>query len=187
MQILDNSQRRSKLPLLKKQHGAVLLISLIMLLVLTVIGLAAVQRSNMQERMAANTHINNIAFNAAESAIGGFIVDANTGNKLDPSHILSILRNVGSLNSQCCNQAGEWLPCDGNVFLDGDRSSAIVSKMNATVVEECNVIMCGGFSLGGSGTSTLGCRIFQINGVGQVATANVSNSLWAYEVTVCSN
>jgi len=178
--------KKTKITSFNKQNGAALFVSLIMLIVLTVIGLSSMQRSNMQERMAANTHVNNMAFNSAESAIGGFIVDANTGNRLDPTHILSQVRNNGGLASQCYDQNGDWTNCDGSIFLDGDRSSAIVAQMDAVVEEECNVVMCGGFSLGGSSTSTLGCRIFKVDGVGQVSTTTVSNSLWAYEVTVCS-
>jgi len=186
-QIMKSSRLKyTNIAQFNKQGGAALFISLIMLIVLTVIGLSSMQRSNMQERMAANTHVGNMAFNSAESAIGGFVVDANTGNRLDPAHILSKLRDVGNINSQCYDQYGGWSDCDGTIFLDGDRSSAIVSQMNASVFEECNVVMCGGFSLGGSSTSTLGCRIFQVDGVGQVAATSVSNSLWAYEVTVCS-
>ena len=71
----------------RKQEGAVLFVSLVVLVVLTILGLASLQRSSLQERMGVNSHINNIAFNSAESAIGGFFVDANTGNKLEDGHI----------------------------------------------------------------------------------------------------
>jgi len=170
---------------INRQGGAALFVSLIMLIVLTVIGLSSMQRSNMQERMAANAHVGNMAFNSAESALGGFVVDANTGNRLDPAHILSQARSVGIAN-KCYDQTGSWSDCDGTIFLDGDRSdAAVVSKMQASVFDECNTLMCGGFSVGGSG-SGLGCRIFQVDGTGEIGNSSVSNSLWAYEVTVCS-
>lgn len=187
MQLIMSSRPYGNRQLFKKHDGAVLFVSLVVLVVLTILGLAALQRSSLQERMGINSHVSNIAFNSAESAIGGFVVDANTGNKLEAEHILSVLRNDGNIASQCYNEAGQWLPCDGTTFLDGDRSGGVIAQMDAVVTEECNVVMCGGFSLGGSGSSTLGCRVFQINGTGQVATTQVSNSLWAYEVTVCSN
>lgn len=170
---------------INRQGGAALFVSLIMLIVLTVIGLSSMQRSNMQERMAANAHVGNMAFNSAESAIGGFVVDANTGNRLDPAHILSQARTNG-ISNKCYDQTGVWSDCDGMVFLDGDRSGgAVVSKMQASIFDECNTLMCGGFSVGGSG-SGLGCRIFQVDGTGEIGNSSVSNSLWAYEVTVCS-
>lgn len=53
----------------QNQSGAVLLVSLIFLLLLTVIGLSAIQSSTLQERMAGNTRDINAAFQAAEAGI----------------------------------------------------------------------------------------------------------------------
>ena len=52
-----------------QQRGAVLLISLIMLLLLTIIGTAAMRDTNLQERMAGNMRDHHIAFQAAEAAL----------------------------------------------------------------------------------------------------------------------
>jgi type IV pilus assembly protein PilX len=49
------------------QKGAVLIIGLIMLLVVTMIGLTAMQTSTQQERMAGNLHDRNLATQAAEA------------------------------------------------------------------------------------------------------------------------
>lgn len=51
-----------------RQRGAVLAVSLIFLLLLTMIGLAAVQNSTLQERMAGSSRDINTAFQAAEAA-----------------------------------------------------------------------------------------------------------------------
>lgn len=51
------------------QRGAALIISLIMLLVLTLIGVAGMNTSVMQERMAVNSQNSNRAFQAAESTV----------------------------------------------------------------------------------------------------------------------
>ncbi|WP_165770051.1 pilus assembly PilX family protein [Thauera propionica] len=51
------------------QHGAVLIIGLIMLLVVTMIGLTAMQTSTQQERMAGNLHDRNLATQAAEATV----------------------------------------------------------------------------------------------------------------------
>jgi type IV pilus assembly protein PilX len=51
------------------QNGAVLIVALIMLLVLTILGVAALQGSNMEERMAGNMHDRNLAFQAAETGL----------------------------------------------------------------------------------------------------------------------
>ncbi len=52
-----------------KQKGAVLLVALIMLLLLTVIGVAAMRDTNLQERMAGNMRDHALAFQAAEAAL----------------------------------------------------------------------------------------------------------------------
>ncbi|MGH8250596.1 MAG: pilus assembly PilX family protein [Steroidobacteraceae bacterium] len=53
----------------RAQQGAVLVISLILLLVMTVLGLAAMQITRMQERMAGNLRDSNVAFQGAEAGL----------------------------------------------------------------------------------------------------------------------
>jgi len=53
----------------KNQSGVVLVISLIMLLLLTIIGVTAMQVNNLEEKMAGNARDQNIAFQAAESTL----------------------------------------------------------------------------------------------------------------------
>lgn len=53
----------------KHQRGAVLLIALIMLLLLTIIGMAGMRDTNMQEKMAGNLRDQNLAFQAAEAGL----------------------------------------------------------------------------------------------------------------------
>lgn len=53
---------------MKNEQGAVLIISLIVLLVLTLIGVAGMNSSVMQERMASNAQNSNRVFQAAESS-----------------------------------------------------------------------------------------------------------------------
>lgn len=56
-----------------RQSGAVLVISLVILLVITLIGVAGMNTSVMQERMAANAQNANRAFQAAESSVGALL------------------------------------------------------------------------------------------------------------------
>ncbi len=60
-----NNQRFSK----TKQSGIVLVVSLIMLLLLTIIGLTGVQVTSLEEKMAGNSKDQNLAFQTAEAAI----------------------------------------------------------------------------------------------------------------------
>lgn len=52
-----------------RQRGVALYVALIMLLLLTLLGLAALQVTSMQERMTGNYRTFNLAFNRAEDAL----------------------------------------------------------------------------------------------------------------------
>ena len=54
---------------IKTQSGVVLLVSLIMLLLLTLIGITGSQVTGQEEKMAGNMRDKNLAFQAAESAL----------------------------------------------------------------------------------------------------------------------
>ncbi|MDE2346314.1 MAG: hypothetical protein KGL13_07580, partial [Gammaproteobacteria bacterium] len=56
-------------PSASKQTGFVLIVALILLLVLTVLGLAAAQSTSLQERMAGNARDRDLAFQAAEAGL----------------------------------------------------------------------------------------------------------------------
>lgn len=56
-------------PTAQAQHGAVLLVSLMILLIMTVLGIAAMSGTTMEEKMAANSQQRQQAFQAAETAL----------------------------------------------------------------------------------------------------------------------
>jgi type IV pilus assembly protein PilX len=53
----------------KQQSGAVLIVSLLMLVLLTLIGLTAIQAGTVNERIAGNARSLDLAFQAAEAAL----------------------------------------------------------------------------------------------------------------------
>ena len=52
-----------------RQTGVVLVIGLVFLLIMTITGISAIQRSTLQERMAANAGTRTAVFQAAEAAL----------------------------------------------------------------------------------------------------------------------
>lgn len=66
----------------KYQRGAVLIVGLIMLLLLTMVGLASIRGSDLQERMAGNMRDKNLAFQSAEGALRIAEDALNTANSL---------------------------------------------------------------------------------------------------------
>ncbi len=53
----------------RRERGAILVTSLLLLVILTVLGVAIMKLTNMQERMAGNTRDVNLALQGAEAAL----------------------------------------------------------------------------------------------------------------------
>jgi len=60
---------RNNITLINRQKGVVLVVSLIMLLLLTIIGLTGTQVTSLEEKMTGNSRNQNLAFQSAESAL----------------------------------------------------------------------------------------------------------------------
>ena len=54
---------------IRRERGAILVTSLLLLLILTVLGITMMKMTNMQERMAGNTRDLNLALQASEAAL----------------------------------------------------------------------------------------------------------------------
>ena len=54
-----------------KQRGAVLVVGLLLLLILTIVSVTSMQMNSSQETMAGNLRDHNLAFQAAESGLRG--------------------------------------------------------------------------------------------------------------------
>lgn len=112
---------------LMQQNGAVLIISLIMLLLITLIGTTAIQTSTLEEKMAGNLYDKNIAFQAAEAALRHGEALANT---LNPA-IINAANN--GINSTGIYQEGAILPNPfpwNNNAAVGIYSGGILSHVN---------------------------------------------------------
>jgi type IV pilus assembly protein PilX len=72
---------------LRHQSGVVLVVSLIILVLLTIIGLAGMQSTSLEEKMAGNMRAKNQAFQAAEGALqaGEIYVQILSGKQPDGS------------------------------------------------------------------------------------------------------
>lgn len=141
---LSTDQRTRGLPIV--QRGAALLVSLLILLVLSLVGLAAMRGGLLQNLMSANTTQDTMAFQAADSAIGAFMLAANTGSPAIPAFITSTVMatprsytpTARAALSNLANAAA-WTRCvdqNGNLALscgafDGETNRA--GQINARV------------------------------------------------------
>ncbi len=105
------------------QQGSVLIVSLIFLVVLTLLGIASVRSTSIQERMAFNTREQNLAFQAAEAALrdGELWLLAQIGNSQPPGTQASCASNCYSVpvwapNTPASSMAGHtqaWWAANG--------------------------------------------------------------------------
>ncbi|WP_049765479.1 pilus assembly PilX family protein [Cellvibrio japonicus] len=92
------------------QQGMVLIVGLVMVLLITIIGLAAIRGSGLQESMAGNMRDRNIAFQAAESAL-------RVGESLvSPENILPVFACLSQ--SGLCEDLNSNIPEKSLVFWD---------------------------------------------------------------------
>lgn len=78
-----------------QQSGAVLIISLLILLVLTLIGISSMEGSLLEEKMAANSQTSTVTFQKAESAIQAAVAIA----RLDPpGAVKDAITNIAAVN-----------------------------------------------------------------------------------------
>ncbi|MGH8351987.1 MAG: pilus assembly PilX family protein [Pseudomonas sp.] len=86
---------------IRKQSGAVLLVCLVMLLILTMIGVASMSNSTLQERMAGGVRDYNVAFQAAEASLraGEAYVRQQVEASTDPTLLFQAASNCPAVTS----------------------------------------------------------------------------------------
>ena len=93
----------------RKQLGVALFISLVLLLVLTIIGVSAVQSTSLEVRMSRNEHDTLLAFQSAESALRDAEQQLNTITSIAPFNGSSGLYRVADMGSaENWDVAGTW-------------------------------------------------------------------------------
>lgn len=141
----------------QSQQGAALIVSLMILLILTIIGISSMGNSGMEERMAHNFQLNNTVFHAAETTIDTAIVRGDKGTLTTPNlsyyapnDPLDLALNVGPSTFGLTNAE-----LDPSGYLE---SAAVTSTSTITFIRYNEFCPGGG-----------ACNEFQIN-----ATANIT-------------
>lgn len=91
------------------QRGVVLVVALIMLLVITLLGVSAMQVTSLEERMAGNVRDRNLAFQSAEAAL-------RDGERLLAQAVLPNFNGTGGLyGPPAVGAIPVWLKADGTL------------------------------------------------------------------------
>ncbi len=138
---MNNQQialRRSLRAAEKKHAGAVLIVSLIMLLLLTLIGTTSMQSTSLEEKMVGNMRDQNIAFQRAEAALrAGEAEVASTVATLPGFNCTGIGGYYDSTTETACAQLPYWQTIDWTdanktvtYSVDGMRYSYYIEKLD---------------------------------------------------------
>ena len=141
-----------------RQQGAVLIVSLMLLLVMTLLSVASMSTSVMQEKMAANAQNTNRTFQAAESA-----VDA---------HVSIILGgNSDNLNEAMTSPTEQGVVMTVNIGTSDVTATAQIEYLG-------EIITTGGGSINADESSTLlnGHR-FELVGIGNIAAVQAQTQI----------
>lgn len=112
----------------RRQQGAALFVGLMLLILLALLGLAAMQSTLLQERMAGNFRLVNLAFQNAEEAVrvseGRIQADANSNLAFAPDAV------------ECASiDYGAWIPV---------QAAAAVPMGRTQKVDQCIATWTGG-------------------------------------------
>ncbi len=189
----------------QKQTGSALLISLIFLVILTVLGLAALTSSTNEAEMTSNLQQSVTAFNTAQSGTNAYTNEGNAGNDLtEAGHILVLTRaaanaadfdsvNVADALTRCAAANGtNNADCDATFLQENFKART------DTWYRGCQgpATECPGFSLG-VGTTIPGCHRYQVQGTGWIDLDNAGATptnleetqvivdQWLSEVALC--
>ncbi len=113
---------------MKQQHGSALIISLLILLVMTIIGISAMSSSTMEEKMAANDRNQKAIFQNAESAL----VTASTA--LIPIQYENMRTDLQRVDPDPDKLKKGYLNQDDPSFKPLDSSSWVTSGTNANCI-----------------------------------------------------
>ena len=125
--------------IISKQSGSVLIISLVLLLVLTILGVSTMTTASVEVHMAANEKFSENAFQMAETGnsmmlrgLNGYAVstpDVTDGNNCDAVQASVDVGNVGSYTNELCYQGcglkdGSSTSIGAHVYSNTSRGSS---------------------------------------------------------------
>ena len=160
-----------------KQQGAVLVVSLIMLLVMTLIGLSAMRSTVLEEKMAGNYRDSNIAFQAAEAVLTDSHNDLACSSGCVRSPPISGINNFdASCTAGLCDG---WVP---SIWNDAVKvTKAVTYGTNTGAAAISGVATAPGYLIEGKRCIAAGWAswkyCYRITGIGYGGTSNAQRLL----------
>jgi len=155
----------------RSQRGFVLIVSLLILMVITMIGVNAISTSTLEGRMAHNLQQTMYAFQAAESAIEDAI---RASDPFDPNYNVANDPSLVALNAGIGVTSAIDLILDPFMetydnAIDGVDADITISTAGSTITRSGIGTVCPGYSAG-----EYSCIPFQISAIATINTSNAS-------------
>lgn len=169
------------------QSGAALLVSLVILLILSIIGISAMRGGLLQTLMATNTQQLYMAQNVSDGAAESMYYQTNV-EKTSAGNMMSsaISGNVVSFGIA----PNGSLSGIADIYIDGDRDKPMMRGRSDLVFIGCGANdqpgagqMCAGYSIK-PGSST-GCNVFRVDAQGTVGDTSSNTELWLAAFAAC--
>ncbi len=139
----------------RRERGAVLVVGLVMVLLISIIGLSAIRGSNLQEAIAGNMRERNLAFQAAESALRlgeGAIADTKKRPLINNKNGLYNDTYKTPVSSILTFASADWISAEKVTIAALDL--AYVKRPPSYVVEQLDPDLGAGAAMEGSGIDT---------------------------------
>jgi type IV pilus assembly protein PilX len=173
-----NSERLLQPILARAQRGAALITALLLLVVMTILAVTAMQMSRVQERMVGNTRDQNVAFQAAESAVrnGEALVHTQVSEGIapfdcsapPPCHFWTEI-DAGDV----ANQSKDWWTANATPFADaaGQPLPGVVANPRYVIVHRGFVRTDGDRA---AGVEKVGRDFYEVTGRSTGATGQAN-------------
>lgn len=156
-----------------KQHGVALVLALVFLVIMTILGVAAMSSSNLQEKMAGNQKDRNLAFQASETALvkGEYWIGSQTAMPIfDDSVTNDGLHHPSTTTTPAWDDSAS-----SNVWTGNDNATysglTKVSSQPKYIIEDLGEIQDTGSSLSlPNNYKTTGKNLFRITARGKGGT-----------------
>ncbi|MCW8856891.1 MAG: hypothetical protein OQJ95_05955 [Kangiella sp.] len=177
---------------LKNESGFSLLIALIILMSLTIVGLAIMRSGVLSEKQAANIQEKSVSFHGAQSSNNGVI----ESYRYNPNLLAETLDAPAQTIATCIDSAGN-VSRDCDTLPTIDNASGVLKGITQTRYKQClTALKCTGNSAGMSNPNPIGCNVFQHIGTGWVDIdgdgaedadeAKTQIEQWSFLLAACS-
>ena len=120
---------------LRRERGAALIISLILMVLITLVGVASLRNVVLEEKMASNFYDRSLAFQSAEAGLRAGEAVADAQASATPRHAQALALAIPVNNTQCSSSCSGGLCSPPGAFCEGRWNQAgFTGWTNATSV-----------------------------------------------------